>query len=191
MRVFITGITGTLGTALAEAHHRTGDVVFGCSRGESRVVEWMRARPGVATIYLSDACHLHHPSDAARVLPSMDRLYHCAAMKHVDVCEAQPQEAVRQNVDCITSLAVRCEELGVPMVSVSSDKACLPQGVYGATKLIGERVALAHGAAVVRLGNLIASSGSVFAVWGRAVAEGWPVKVTGRETTSGTPSRPG
>lgn len=86
-------------------------------------------------------------------------------MKHVDLCETNPQSAMIENVYTTGAVAVACEGAEVPMVFVSSDKACLPQGAYGATKLMGEKIALRHGAAVVRLGNLIGSSGSVFHKW--------------------------
>lgn len=179
MRVFITGITGTLGTALTELHAERGDTVFGCARNESRACDWLRSHGKVATLFLADAATLaDFRSDIGRLLPSLGRVYHCAAMKHVDLCEQNPHEAHRQNVDLTAAVAVACESAGVPCVAVSSDKACLPEGVYGATKLLAERVAVRHGAAAVRLGNLIGSSGSVFQAWKTAVARGECIKLT-------------
>lgn len=184
MRVFITGLSGTLGTAVAALHHARGDQVWGCSRSESRAVEWLERNARVGTLYVCDAGALADGrTDAGRLLHSMDRVYHCAALKHVNICEEQPEEAFRQNVGVTAAVAVACKEAGVPLVFVSSDKACLPTGVYGLTKLAGEKIALRHGAAVVRLGNLIGSSGSVFQAWREAREKGGRVRLTDPEMT--------
>lgn len=184
MRVFVTGISGSLGSALALLHAGRGDQVWGCSRSEERAVAWLRQHRNVGTLFLANASSLaDRHSDAGRLLPSMDRVYHAAAMKHVDTCEAQPAEAVAQNVGLTAVVASACREAGVGLVFVSSDKACLPQGVYGATKLLAERVVLREGGAVVRLGNLIGSSGSVFAAWAGAVRARERVSLTDPDMT--------
>lgn len=179
MRVLISGLTGTLGTALAALHHSRGDTVFGCARSEARAVEWLRTHADLGTLFLCDARAIADPrTDIGRLLPTVSVVYHCAAMKHVDLCEQQPWEATKQNVKRVSVVASACANAGNLCVFVSSDKACLPYGTYGATKLIAENVALKAGAAVVRLGNLIGSSGSVFAAWDAAVKRGEPIKVT-------------
>jgi UDP-N-acetylglucosamine 4,6-dehydratase len=185
MRIFISGITGTLGTALAKYHHANGDTVFGCARNESKVVQWMIENgTTTATVFVTDAITLTNKySDCGRILHSMDRLYHCSAMKHVDICEKQPIEAFYQNATIAERVASACRMTKVPMVFISSDKACMPQGVYGATKLIAERAVLSHGGGVVRLGNIIGSSGSVFKIWKDSIDKGLPVNITDREMT--------
>lgn len=184
MRVFVTGLTGTLGTALARFHAARGDGVWGCARNESRAVEWLAAYSRLATLYVTGADALADPwSDAGRLLPSMDRVYHCAAMKHVDLCESHPSEAVEANVRLTATVTGACRSAEVTAVHISSDKACLPGGVYGATKLLAERVALREGAAVVRMVNIVGSSGSVFEGWRKAVDDGLPVKLTNAKMT--------
>jgi FlaA1/EpsC-like NDP-sugar epimerase len=184
VRVFITGLTGTLGTALARLHKERGDDVWGCARNESRAVEWLRENKGVATLFCCDASSLvKAKTDPYKLLPSMDRLYHLAAMKHVDLCEANPWEAYDQNV-CLTAQVVwACSTAKVPLVFASSDKACMPTGVYGATKLLGEKIVLREGGAVVRLGNLIGSSGSVFRLWKDALGRGERIRLTNAPMT--------
>jgi FlaA1/EpsC-like NDP-sugar epimerase len=113
----------------------------------------------------------------------MDRMYHCAAMKHVNLCEESPHEAALQNVAYTEAVALTCIEHNVPMVFASTDKACMSQGVYGATKLIAERIVLKYGGSVVRLVNLIGSSGSVFQVWKQQIKEGKPITITDPEMT--------
>lgn len=183
MRIFITGLTGTLGTALANYHHGQGDQVWGCSRSESRAVEWLRKYSHLGTLFLQCVSNILQKTDIGRLLPSMDRVYHCAAMKHVNLCEEQPEIALVQNVAFTNAVAVACADNKVPVVFASSDKACMSQGVYGATKLIGERIVLKYGGSVVRLVNLIGSSGSVFDVWKKQVEDGKPITITDPEMT--------
>ena len=141
MRVFITGITGTLGTELARLHRDRGDEVLGCARNEAKVVEWLDRRPRVATVLVCDAFRLSMAdTDAGRLLKTIDRVYHCAAMKHVDVCERMPAEAFYQNVVVTGAIAGACEAARVRLVFASSDKACLPMGAYGASKLMAEKL---------------------------------------------------
>lgn len=182
MRVFITGITGTLGTALARLHAGRGDYVVGCARNETNVVAWNRAaeaeRLSMLAVIGCASGFDDLTSEGRELAAGVDRVYHCAALKHVDVCERQPMEAFRQNVLLARCVAVTCKEIGVPLVHASTDKACYPAGVYGATKLIGERVVRDEGGAVVRFGNLIGSSGSVFAAWAAAARSREPIRVT-------------
>lgn len=183
-RIFITGLSGTLGTALAYLHASRGDKVWGCCRNEAGAARWLDAHCDVATLLVSDAAQLSDwNTDVGRLLGTMDTLYHCAAMKHVNIAEANPYEAHRQNVDLTAAVAAECKDSSVQMVFISSDKACLPQSVYGATKLLGEQIALRSGAAVVRLGNLIGSSGSVLEAWAQATARGEPIRLTDPEMT--------
>jgi UDP-N-acetylglucosamine 4,6-dehydratase/5-epimerase len=171
VKVFITGITGTLGRAIAELHQAQGDEVYGCARNEARAVAWRNSPGSPGSLCVGDCADLADPStQIGTLLPQMDKVYHCAALKHVDVCEAYPYEAFHQNVEKTNKIACACALSDVPLVFISSDKACLPQGVYGATKLMAERVVLHFKGAVVRLGNLIGSSGSVFTMWREAAA---------------------
>jgi UDP-N-acetylglucosamine 4,6-dehydratase len=180
LRVFITGLSGSLGTALARLHHARGDRVAGCSRSEARGVAWLRENGHLGTLLILDADDLGGPRAP---MVGFDRLYHCAALKHVDMCERQPGEAAWQNVWLTDNLAHGCEEEGVELVFASSDKACCPEGVYGASKLIAERCVVAKGGAAVRLVNLIGSSGSVFERWGELIKQGGRIKLTDPEMT--------
>ncbi len=161
-RIFITGITGTLGTALARHHVVQGDRVYGCARNEGVLVKWKE-----------DNLKCEATPEDAHLIPfarygSLDVLYHCAALKHVEVCETNVEEAIRQNVDLVRVVARACYEGKVRRgIFISSDKAVNPTGVYGCTKRLGENIALKYGHTVVRLGNVIGSSGSVFQKWAR------------------------
>lgn len=153
MRVFITGMTGTLGTAIMLLHWERGDQVTGCSRNEEKAKQWKRRNP-YCELQVRDAKHLFRQH-----LDQYDRVYHCAAMKHVDVAEQNPLEACKQNIDLTAHI------VNERTVFISSDKACQAANIYGYTKAIGERIALQAKSAVVRFGNLIGSSGSVLQLW--------------------------
>jgi FlaA1/EpsC-like NDP-sugar epimerase len=184
VRVFVTGLTGSLGGAIARLHHSRGDQVFGCARSEPGAVRWHAANGHLGTLLVADAAGLAERSgDVARLLPGVDRVYHCAAMKHVDLCEKWPDEATWQNVVVTSLVAGACADHGVPLVFASTDKACGPSGVYGATKLIAERAVIRSGGAAVRLANLAGSRGSVFETWRLAALGGEPVRVTDPDMT--------
>lgn len=170
-------MAGTLGTAIAEEHHRRGDKVVGCSRNELNCIEWQKQYRDVGRLYVADAFDLCNAS-WINVLHGCERVYHCAALKHVDVCEKQPWEAMNQNVDLTISVVAACKKVGAKITLASTDKACRPDSVYGATKLMAERIVLNAGGTVVRLGNLIGSSGSVFQTWKAQVERGEPITLT-------------
>lgn len=179
MKVFITGITGTIGTALARLHHEQGDEVVGIARSESKIVQWLRDNPGIAQVFSMDVFDLNTMSGKQYChLASSDRCYHLAALKHVDLCERQIDEACHQNINRTGILSCVCVLEHVPFILISSDKACMPENVYGATKFIAEREVLSKGGAVVRLGNIIGSSGSVFQLWKEAAEKKQPILLT-------------
>lgn len=101
----------------------------------------------------------------------VDIVVHAAALKRVEVCERDPNEAVATNVTGSQNVTRACIANGVgKAVLLSTDKAAAPNTIYGATKLAAERVwngANVYAAglhthfAVTRYGNVIGSRGSV------------------------------
>lgn len=184
MNVFITGITGTLGSALAKYHHDKGDMVYGCARNESIVSRHREQHPWGRRITCGDAITIEPMLGSINLSGvRISRIYHCSAMKHVEHCESSPSEATYQNLEVTEQIIETASRLETDLVFVSSDKACMPSNVYGATKLIGERMVTKAGFKVVRLGNLIGSAGSVFEKWKAAVDRGEPIKITDPDMT--------
>lgn len=117
-----------------------------------------------------------------------DVVIHSAALKHVTVCEEFPCEALLTNVTGTLHVMRAALAAKVPhVVLVSSDKAVEPAGVMGASKCVAEaifrrerRLATSSRLSVVRLGNVLASSGSAAAIFERQIARGGPVTVTDR-----------
>jgi FlaA1/EpsC-like NDP-sugar epimerase len=131
-----------------------------------------------------------------RMLETMQRfkpdvVFHAAAYKHVPLMEANPLEAVRNNVIATritaeTAAASKVERF----VLISTDKAVNPKTVMGASKAMTEWIVESAGLshpetrfASVRFGNVLASSGSVVPIFRSQIERGGPVTVTHREMT--------
>ncbi len=106
-----------------------------------------------------------------RALCGVDLVIHAAAIKQVPASEYNPFEAVQTNIMGAQNLINASLEAGVQkVVALSTDKACNPVNLYGATKLCSDKLFIAANAysgkmvtrfAVVRYGNVIGSRGSV------------------------------
>jgi FlaA1/EpsC-like NDP-sugar epimerase len=113
-----------------------------------------------------------------------DVIFHAAAYKHVPMLEANPWQAVYNNVLATGHLVSLAVELGLPrLLVVSTDKAVRPTNVMGASKRLTERIMQAHCGRgtrlmAVRFGNVIGSAGSVVPLFRRQIERGGPVTVT-------------
>lgn len=116
----------------------------------------------------------------------VDIVVHAAALKHVPACEYNPFEAVHTNVIGAENVVQAALQMGVQkIVALSTDKACAPNTLYGATKLCSEKIfthanayASAQRFAVVRYGNVLGSRGSVVPVWLNQIKQGIDITVT-------------
>ena len=158
-RVLILGANGLLGSATTVAARDALHAVHGVDL------------PAI------DIRRLLHVSDVlADVLP--DLVVNCAAMTDVDGCERDPDQAFAVNAVGAENVARAAEELGVPLVHISTDfvfdgtagrrydesDAPCPQSVYGRSKLEGEERVLrtCSRSFVVRSGYLYGRGGRNF-----------------------------
>jgi UDP-N-acetylglucosamine 4,6-dehydratase (inverting) len=106
-----------------------------------------------------------------RAFANVDIVIHAAAMKIVPVAEYNPFECIRTNVIGAMNVMDAAIDCGVrKVVALSTDKACSPVNLYGATKLTSDKIFVSgnHYAkneqtkfAIVRYGNVMGSRGSV------------------------------
>ena len=106
-----------------------------------------------------------------RAMTGMDVVVHAAALKQVPACEYNPIEAVLTNVMGARNIIEAALDMGVKRVmAISSDKAVNPVNLYGATKLVAEKLFVQGNAysgtsetrfSCVRYGNVVGSRGSV------------------------------
>lgn len=104
---------------------------------------------------------------------SFDYVFHLAALKHVPVCENQPQEAIKTNIRGTTNLVNAAIKYKVKkFIDVSTDKAVSPTNLYGYTKAVGEKVVIQANNLTtdtaficIRGGNVLGSNGSVVPIF--------------------------
>jgi FlaA1/EpsC-like NDP-sugar epimerase len=121
----------------------------------------------------------------------IDTIYHTAAYKHVPVVETNMAEGIRNNVvgAQVTVAAARKNRVAT-CVLVSTDKAVRPTNIMGASKRVAELIFQAAASTssvggttfcMVRLGNVLGSSGSVIPLFQRQIEGGGPVTITDPE----------
>jgi FlaA1/EpsC-like NDP-sugar epimerase len=126
-------------------------------------------------------------------IEDVDVVFHAAGLKHVELNEYNPFEAVRTNVQGTQNLIrVAMEEEVESFVAISTDKASNPVSVMGATKLLSERLVTAANTykgsrdtrfGCVRFGNVLGSAGSVVSTFMDQIRQGGPITVTNPEMT--------
>ena len=182
MKVLITGGTGTVGKAVIK---QNDNEYINVSRNEEKIAELKREYPQVKS-YVGN---IEDKGLLLRVFKDVkpDVVIHSAAMKHIDLMETNPIAGCHINVMGSLNVVEASIINDVPItIGVSTDKACLAESVYGASKYLMERVFMnsnndTNRFALTRFANVAHSAGSVLPFWLKLKKEGKPLKLTGKD----------
>ncbi|MCQ2153875.1 MAG: UDP-N-acetylglucosamine 4,6-dehydratase (inverting) [Bacteroidales bacterium] len=173
--VLITGGTGSFGHKFVETILRDYPgvkriVIY--SRGEVKQYQMKKEYPEAK--YPQMRYFIGDVRDADRLkraCEGIDVIIHAAAIKQVDTAEYNPDECIKTNVNGAQNVINAALACGVEsVVALSTDKACAPINLYGATKLTSDKLFVAANNisgsrkirfSVVRYGNVMGSRGSV------------------------------
>ena len=184
--VLITGGTGSFGKKFIETIlHRYPDVkkIVIFSRDELKQSELRLKYPSEAYPHLRFLIgDVRDKERLKRACEGVDVIIHAAAIKQVDTAEYNPTECVLTNVTGAENVIHAALECGVSdVVALSTDKACAPINLYGATKLVSDKLFTAANNikgsksirfSVVRYGNVMGSRGSVIPFFLKKKSEG-------------------
>ena len=179
MKVLITGGTGTVGKALIK---QNDNEYINVSRNEENIAELKREHLEVKS-YVGN---IEDKGLLLRVFKDVkpDVVVHSAAMKHIDLMEKNPIAGCHINVMGSLNVVEASIINDVQVtVGISTDKACLAESVYGASKYLMERVFMnsnnnVNKFSLTRFANVAHSAGSVLPFWMKLKEEGKPLKLT-------------
>ncbi len=184
--ILITGGTGSLGKELVKTILEKWPevkrlVIF--SRDEQKqfqmAQEFPESKYPALRYFIGDVRDLER---LKRAFTGIDYVIHTAAMKHVHIAEYNPDECVKTNIGGADNVIKASFDSNVSkVVALSTDKACAPINLYGATKLTSDKLFIAANNvkgkkeikfSVVRYGNVMGSNGSVIPFFIKKKSEG-------------------
>jgi FlaA1/EpsC-like NDP-sugar epimerase len=193
--ILVTGAAGSIGSGLAAAllQQKVNRLIL-LDQAESALFDleqrFQKTETTVQIEYvIGDICD-EQRMERLFALYQPQIVFHAAAYKHVPLMEANPAEAVRNNIGgtrCIAELAAKFK--ADQFVMISTDKAVNPTNVMGASKRIAEMLVTelnaAHHTAYIttRFGNVLGSNGSVIPIFEKQIAEGGPITLTDEHIT--------
>lgn len=184
--ILITGGTGSLGKALTKhifASFPEIKKLIIYSRDEQKqfqmAMEYPPNKYPQIRFFIGD---VRDKERLVRAFEEVDYVIHAAAMKHVHIAEYNPDECVKTNIGGAENVIEACLKTNISrVVALSTDKACAPINLYGATKLTSDKLFLAANNikgkkdlrfSVVRYGNVMGSNGSVMPFFMKKRKEG-------------------
>lgn len=195
--ILVTGSCGTVGAELVrqlltEPEYRPSEVI-GIDNSESELFfqDQSYLNDERATFFVAD---IRDQQSLNQKMAGIDIVFHCAALKHVILCERSPEQAIQTNIVGVQNVITSAQQNDVDkVIFTSSDKAVNPTNVMGTTKLMGERLMTAANSnkrgtegpifASTRFGNVLGSNGSVIPIFHNQIAKGGPVTLTDKEMT--------
>ena len=194
-RALVSGACGSIGSALVERLLNDGLVVCALDNNEDGLFQLKQTYSTTdflprLKIFLGDV------RDMDRVTQAMDKVndvYHCAALKHVELSEYNPFEAMKTNIQGTNNVIQSAIKAQVDKVIVtSSDKAVNPSGTMGVSKLFAEKLTISannHSGSsgvrfgCVRFGNVWNTNGSVGRIFKDQILTGNDIGITDSQMT--------
>lgn len=194
--ILVTGACGTVGSELirqllTQAEYAPAEVI-GIDNNESQLffLDQQYLEDSRANFFVAD---IRDRDELTRKMAGIDAVFHCAALKHVILCERSPEQAVQTNIQGVQNVIAAAQANDVQkVIFTSSDKAVNPTNVMGTSKLMGERLMTAANSnkrgkgpifASTRFGNVLGSNGSVIPIFHNQIAKGGPITLTHRDMT--------
>ncbi|WP_202078579.1 polysaccharide biosynthesis protein [Caldalkalibacillus salinus] len=190
-RILVTGGTGSWGQELTRKLLKTKPKeirIF--SRNEASQVNMQRQFGNHAslTFMIGDVRDL---SSVVEACEGMDYVFHLAALKHVPICEMQPEEALKTNVIGTENLIrASIQQRVKKVIDVSTDKAVDPINFYGMTKAFGEKLMIRANLlsdytkfVCIRGGNVLGTNGSVVPFFKKQILDGQDLTLTSKDMT--------
>ena len=194
-RVLVTGAGGSIGSELSRqiARRNPAELVL-LGHGENSIFEILLELqgnyPSLKLIPIIADIRNVQRLDSVFKTHQPQIVFHAAAHKHVPLMEANPVEAITNNVIGTRNVVQTALDHNVErFVLISTDKAVRPSSIYGATKRLAEMIVLdaAHQRqrvfTVVRFGNVLGSRGSIIPIFKNQIASGGPITITHPEMT--------
>lgn len=194
--VLVTGGTGTLGREIVkslladESKRIKGIRIF--SRDEYKQWEFRKELENLGLLknvsfLIGDIRDLDRLEMALR---GVHIVFHTAAMKQIPSCNENPLEAVQTNVTGAANIIQAAINMRVERVlNISTDKACYPINLYGATKMVAEKLFLHANTynktvfSCCRYGNVLGSRGSVIPLFKKQYKETEEITITHKDMT--------
>jgi FlaA1/EpsC-like NDP-sugar epimerase len=184
--ILITGGSGSLGQELTKRFLEMGPKeirIF--SRSEKTQYEMKKKFPQ-CSYWIGD---VRDYSAVREVVRGVDAVYHCAALKYINISEMQPEETVKSNIIGSMNIinAVKDEKNVELCIGISTDKACAPINIYGMSKAIMEKLFVNADKtkgdiktrfAIARYGNVVGTNGSVIPFWKEKCDKGEDLPIT-------------
>ncbi len=189
-RVLVTGAGGSIGSELCRqiARRNPAELVL-LGHGENSIfeilLELQSNYPALKPIPIIADIRNPQRLDSVFKVHQPQIVFHAAAHKHVPLMEANPVEAITNNVIGTRNLVQTALDHNVErFVVISTDKAVRPSSIYGATKRLAEMIVLdaarqyQRAFTVVRFGNVLGSRGSIIPIFKTQIANGGPITIT-------------
>ena len=196
-RILITGAAGSIGKELVKHCLDKYEAICAFDNNEDGLFN-LRSEINV------DFPNSHHKlryflgdiRDQERLINAfkdVEIVFHCAALKHVALCEYNPGEAVATNIQGTKNVIEAAINNNVrKVILTSSDKAVNPSSAMGATKLVAERLCISANSLVgngstrfccVRFGNVWNTNGSVGKIFKRQIKNKQQITITDKRMT--------